>query len=279
MESSDPALEDAEAFVVARLSQARAVELPILPEVAAAIIAESGESFDFNRVCAGVERDQALAGHVLRIANSAYFAGRAQRVGSLKQALVRLGTERIRELVLAVVMKNRLFRTRRYEGLAQRYWKQAGVAASLGRELGRMLRRNPEQAFLCGLLHTVGKPVVLQILGELESTLGPMPEDGVRHLVEAHHVEAGSRLVNSWSLPPFLGVVVAHQADPETAPAHRELVRIAVAAGALAPGLLDGAPDEELVAHPAIAGLHIYPDEAAALLANRAELLALAEAA
>lgn len=268
---------EAVAYLESCLARPERLEVPLLPTVAAQVLASTGEGFDFSRVAAEVERDQALTGHVLRIANSAFFAGRGGRVVSIREALVRLGTERVCELVLAVVMKTRLFGARGHEALAQRGWQEAVVAAAVARELGRHVRRNPEQAFLCGLLRTVGKPVILELLGRFERTYGPLDPDRVNLLLERFHPPAGARLAAAWALPELVSTAIVYQERPQLAPAHRAMVELTASAGRLAPLLLDDEDPDRLCRHPAVAQLHIYPDEARAILADRTGLLALAE--
>lgn len=280
--TSSAGLEDHEAHIGAQLSvrlESAALEIPLLPEVAATVIADSDEEFDFLKVSEQIHRDQALAGHVLRIANSAALAGRAARIVSLQQALVRLGTRRVKELVLAVVMKTRIFRSNRHAGRARAIWREAAGSACLAREIARQMRRNPETAFLCGLLHTVGKPVVLQLVCELERIEKvSLSEEAVERLIEAHHGAAGRRLVAAWSLPQSVAVAIVHYQTPSRAPAFKEQVMITSAASQLAPGLLAGEEPEELARLPIFSELHLYPEDVRKILETRDRVSAYVEA-
>jgi HD-like signal output (HDOD) protein len=256
-----------------------ALEVPILPEVAATVIGERDEDLDFRAVSDQIHRDQALAGHVLRVANSAAISGRASRIVSLQQALVRLGARRVKELVLAVVMKTRIFRSHRHAARAQAIWREAAATACLAREIARAKGSNPETAFLAGLLRTIGKPVVLEALSEHERGRGvALPAELVDRLIAAHHVDAGLRLAAAWALPPSVGAAIAHAEAPGAAPEHRELVAVVAAAARLAPRLLAGEEPETLAEVPELRDLRLPPGEAARIVGVRDRLHGFVEA-
>lgn len=242
------------------------LEVPLQPEVAATVIASSDESFDFRRVSEQVHRDQALAGHVLRIANSVAISGRC-RIVSLQQALVRLGTRRVKELVVAVVMKTRIFRSNRHASQAELIWREAAGTAFISREIARHIRRNPESAFLCGLLHSVGKPIVLNLLAELEKEQDHcLEEDSVRALIDEFYVPAGERLIRPWGLPPSVAEAIRCHQSPENAQQHKEMVTIIAVARELASLILSEATDDELRNQPSYSALHLYPDDVEQIL-------------
>lgn len=266
----DPQRNEIEARLTERLAEPN-LEVPLLPEVAATVISDTDEEFDFRKVSEQIHRDQALAGHVLRVANSVANAGRAARIVSLQQALVRLGTRRVKELVLAVVMKTRIFRSNRHGARAQQIWRDAVSSACLARELARQLKRNPDSAFLCGLLHTVGKPVVLQIVSEFERHGRPLEADDLDRLLVHHHLRAGARLVSTWGLPDTVATTIEFLETPERAPAHRELVCIVAAAGIVGPRLVEDEPTESLARDPSVGRLQVGPDEMARALDRHRE--------
>lgn len=239
---------------------------------------ESDESFDFQKVTAQVHRDQALASHVLRVANSVAFGGRATRIPSLQQALVRLGTRRVKELVLTVVMRTRVFCSPRFGAHALQVGREAAVAAGLARELARVGSEDSEAAFLCGLLHTVGKPVVLNALSGIEKEVGPLDTALVSSLVDQHYVEAGRRLVEAWNLPEAVGLAILHHSEPGRAPGDSALVVLSAVAGALAPLLLGGSDVEILTSDPRVEALGVDGGAIERALTQRGPILALAAA-
>src|SRR5215470_332766 len=85
------------------------LELPILPHVASQVLAMSTSDVTNARSLAALlHHDQAIAAHVLRVANSFFYRPRMPLV-SLQQAISRLGLASLREIVITVSMQSRIF--------------------------------------------------------------------------------------------------------------------------------------------------------------------------
>ena len=146
--------------------------MPLLPAVAGQVLSLArSQDTRAAELAQVIHSDQSLVSHVLRVANSAAYGWNAQIV-SLHQAVARLGFERIAEIALAVAVGGRLFRPDRRKAELQRLWSHSVAAAFCAQEAARLLRRNAETAFLCGLLHDIGKPVVLEAVQSVENSLG-----------------------------------------------------------------------------------------------------------
>jgi putative nucleotidyltransferase with HDIG domain len=257
-------------------------ELPVLPEAAARVVAlaqdpDSGAR-DLQRV---LERDPSLASHVLRIANSAAFAPR-EPIVSLQQAVSRLGMTTIRDLALAASLQSRVYRAPGYEDLMRTIWTHCAVAAVFAREIARRMRRNVEGAFLCGLLHDVGRPVVVQAALEAPGLLQKSSDTPVLldAAMDEFHARVGARLVEAWGLAEWTAAVVAHHHEPRNAGAYEEEACIARLADllshwALAEGsCVEDFPDDDA----AVLDLNLYAEDVEALLALRDQALSCAEA-
>ncbi|MCY2960105.1 MAG: HDOD domain-containing protein [Planctomycetota bacterium] len=253
------------------------LELPILPEAAARILAlcEDGNS-DARDIQAVLERDPALASHVLRIANSAMFAP-IEPIVSLQQAVSRLGMTAIRNLALAVSLQGRLFCSKQHEELTRQMWAHSALTAVYAREVARRLRRNGEVAFLWGLMHDVGRPLVLQAAIEKPELLA-VDGEPVRLLeaaMDVFHAPVGSHLVKAWGLPTSISAVVASHHDPATAQEHVREARILRLADVLAHWALEEALDAEDFPRdePEIAGLGLTDGDVSVLLGLRQQVL------
>ncbi|MBX2810856.1 MAG: HDOD domain-containing protein [Myxococcales bacterium] len=271
MESAAVIAADFETSVrehVRKLLVSGKLEVPLQPEVAAKVIAASDEIFDFRQVSTQVHRDQALAGHVLRIANSVAISGHSKIV-SIQQALVRLGTRRVKELVVAVAMKAPIFSSKRHTRCAEFIWKEALATSFFARELARHARRNPEAAFLCGLLHTVGKQAVLRVVTELESAQGwDLQESIIKETINDFYVSTGERLIRPWSLPSSVAEAIRCHQRPEDALHHKDMVTIVAVARNMANAMLQGANAKELSELPDYGLLHFYPDDVEKILTH-----------
>ena len=92
------------------LVQAGTIELPLLPGVVAEILyLTSDDDSEASRIVALVHQDSALAGHVLRIANSPAYMARTPIV-TLQQAITRLGMATLRDITLASSLQCGVFR-------------------------------------------------------------------------------------------------------------------------------------------------------------------------
>lgn len=129
------------------------------------------------------------------------------------------------EITIAVVLHGRVFTARRYRGLIAGVWPHSAVAGGWAREIARQLRRNVDGAFLCGLLHDLGRPVALHGLIELERSAGfALDEATMRRVMDELHPEVGATLVRRWSLPGWMADAAAFHHDPESAVTHRQEV-------------------------------------------------------
>jgi putative nucleotidyltransferase with HDIG domain len=271
---------DLRAILLQRMESGE-LELPILPEAAASVLeACRDEDAGPRQVADTLQRDAALAGHVLRVANSAAYAA-ADPIVSLSQAVSRLGLAVVAEITMAVVLKARVFRPGRYEPLIHPVWPHSAAAGGWAREIARLGRRNVEGAFLCGLLHDVGRPVIVQAAVDTERALARRFEE--HEIVEAMdelHAPLGATLIRRWELPERMASAILWHHDPQAATEHLDDVRTTALADRLAHWLLDEDSAEPQLLHglPLVAALGIYPDELDELLERAGTVRQLAEA-
>jgi putative nucleotidyltransferase with HDIG domain len=257
------------------------LDLPILPEAAGQVMqATSDGECDARKLSSIIHRDPSLAGHVLRLANSPLYMPTTPIV-SLQQAVSRLGMKTIREIALAITCESRVFRVKGFEAEMRGFFRHSYAAGLYAQEIARLRRWNVEEGFLCGMLHDVGKPVVLQTLLDLSAGAPTVPREELLGLVTEFHAEAGARLVASWKLPVRLGETIRYHHHPHDAPTASRQALMTALADELS-HLTIGEPDEEreeaLGQHPALEPLNMYPDELDALLARRAQIAAQVEA-
>ena len=130
------------------------------PEVAAAVMKILGQDdFDFHLVERKIETDTALTSAVLRVANSAGFGGLA-KVKSLRAAVLRLGAGNVKQIVAAAAAYS-LFKD--LDGLGAIIREHSAAVAALARVLAGVVGYpTPMEAYLCGLMHEVGKLLLIQ---------------------------------------------------------------------------------------------------------------------
>lgn len=260
--------------------EANRLELPVLPETASAVMeAVRDENTGARRLADIIERDQSLAAHLLRVANSAAF-NRGQPIVSLSQAVNRLGVAAVAEIVTAVAVEGRIFRVQRFEAHLRRLWQHSAATGVWAREIARLRRRNVEGAFLCGLLHDIGEPVLLQAVAQFEWRNKTTYDDADIFAVMGElHAQVGGVLVSRWSLAEWMADAIAWHHEPEAAPRHEEEAMTTCLADRLAHWAIEEPAEETaaLKSLPLLAELNIYPEEMDQLLAARECVLAITE--
>ena len=223
-------------------------ELPTLPQVATRVIritADSDTSTDQLQNL--IRTDQALASQILKVANSAMF-GRMREVTTLTQAILTLGFSTTRSVVLASSVKN-LF-TRGPVGLQERIlWEHALVAALTGSAFSKAMRFPiAEEVFLAGLMHDIGKSVmVLKFPESYSALLRRLQEEGGDGLgmeldtFGFDHAMVGEALLASWNLAEGLEAVARWHHDPlQAAMEHQRLVALVALGNQMASDLQVG---------------------------------------
>src|SRR5262249_25122517 len=162
---------------------------------------------------------------------------------SLQQAVARVGSAKIREISLIIACRTGVFKVKGFEREVADTFKHSVATALFAQEIARQTRNNVEDSFLCGLLHDVGRPVLLQALPTLlRAARAARDRAAGIELVTRRHEQAGSTLARAWCLPESVQAAIREHHGVELA-AQPVAVRITALADALAHHALDGAPE------------------------------------
>ncbi|MGQ9917707.1 MAG: HDOD domain-containing protein [Bryobacteraceae bacterium] len=195
--------------------------LPPFRPVVTRLLAElSGEPSGFRRIRLLVSEDPALAAQVLRLANSALF-GRRGAVTDLLSALTLIGLDRLRALVLTYGVRH-LFRPVARLPQARAIWRHSLATAILAADLGLDLEGDMMEFYTAGLLHDLGRLVLLASAPEayaalLEQACGSAHSlELERELFGQPHCDAGARAMRRYGLPGPLAEAARlhHHPDP-----------------------------------------------------------------
>jgi HD-like signal output (HDOD) protein len=131
--------------------------LPSLSPVAMKIVEmASDETCSAESMSRLIENDPSLAVRLLRLANSAFFAARYP-VSTLRQAVVRIGVERLRIMALSLSLRDTFPMGRVGCMDYEAFWRCSIYRALLGKSLAQSVRTcNPEEAFIAGLTLEIG---------------------------------------------------------------------------------------------------------------------------
>lgn len=243
--------------------------LPVLPHVGSQVmqLVNDPES-DAAALSQIIQSDQSMAGHVMRISNSAAYSPVA-KITSLQQAIARLGMRTISEISLAATMGPKMFPAEGFESVISDIWQSSLANALWSREISRVARKNVEVAFLCGLLCEVGRPVVLQTVLQISEETGVVVDrESMQPLLDAYHAQVGAKLVNHWQLPEIVGQTIIGLTGAEVNPSAHHIVDIVKAAKIFAIATQADNPidPEPLITNPAIVAVNLYADDVANLL-------------
>lgn len=184
------------------------LELPVMPTaVGRAITMLDNPNSSLRKVAELLDQDPVLATQVLRVANSPIFMG-SGKAATIDHAVTRLGAGNLRA-VLVECSANQIFQSRvpsiRRE--MEEIWKHSVAVASVARALaGLRFGPDPALAYIAGLLHDVGKPIVGGVLLEVEKHLAQQDRKFMNHdmwvrVVAEGHRAVGKAAIATWELP------------------------------------------------------------------------------
>ena len=195
------------------------ITLPSLPSTVAYIMRlVSDPQCSLSSVAHAISADPPLTIKTLRLVNAAYY-GLRQKVSTIEHAVVLLGTKVIKNLAFTAtvfdIMKGNVdafFRHSIAAGLAMRALVEAGC--------GKTAIQSPEEAFVCGLLHDIGKVFMNEFLPKESAKVAQVcAKTGMpwyfaeREIMGVDHAQIGARLAQKWKLPDILTCAVAGHHD------------------------------------------------------------------
>jgi HD-like signal output (HDOD) protein len=197
----------------------RIKNLPTVPGIVAKIsrIVENPETSvaDVGRL---ISQDQVLSAKVLRMANSAFF-GMSRKISSISQALIILGFEVVKGLVLTSSVFDMI-----QKSMAGLWEHSIGCAAASGVIASHLGRDDAEEVLVAGLLHDLGKVVLALNLPEEMKLVRAKVEEEKLYFYEAEnlildfdHAEIGQWLAEHWNLPESLAEPMRFHHKPEKA--------------------------------------------------------------
>lgn len=195
-----------------------ATNLPSIPKVVQELIESfSNDDFDIDDIAKKVSADQALTAKVLRLANSAKYGGNRQ-VGSVNDAIVRMGFEALRTLVLASGITSAFKAPQGFD--IKQFWRQSFMVANRAKWVAKYTRENAETAFTCGMMHDVGDLLINILLPDQARGIELLVADGAnkvdlqRNQLGFDYTKAGESLAVRWRFPSSIAEGILWQNDP-----------------------------------------------------------------
>jgi HD-like signal output (HDOD) protein len=249
-----------------------------LPRVCAQLAELTAQqAIDAAQLARLIQSDPALAGEVMRVANSPALRPRAPVV-SLQQAVSWLGVAEVRNIAMAVMLRGEVFVAPGHEPESDELWREAWLAGLWAKEIARERRKHVESAFLAALMHRTGAALALKILSRFETERRTVIDAGTfSELVVEFESPFGRLLMNNWSLPGDVQDGASDWRNYRNS-SHGDLAGTVNAAHLLAthtmhPELLN---EELVIDNPVFERLGMFPDDRRAMVAKRDHVRGLA---
>ncbi len=186
-----------------------------------------------NELAEAIGKDQGIVAKILSVANSTFY-GLPRRVSTIDFAIVVLGFENIRNIIIALTTietfksKNDKFWNKRD------YWIHSMVVAAASKQIADEIGYPKSAvAFTAGLLHDLGISILQRYLNnEFNQICSLVKKDNISYLeaekiiLTTTHQEIGNLLIDKWRLPKSLSMTILNHHRPSECPENRDLVSI-----------------------------------------------------
>jgi putative nucleotidyltransferase with HDIG domain len=217
-------------------------DLPTLPSIAMEInrmlLDYDASAQDVGQL---IEKDQALVPKILKLANSAFF-GLRSKVNTLSQALVVLGFNTVRNVVVSVSIIDTFRHIKDLPDFnISSLWQHSVAVAVVSKHLAQRTRlTDAENAFTAGLLHDIGKVILLQYYPDAFSQIWHRSRQTQtsfhaceQDVLPANHAHIGGYLAQKWNIPDALSGAICCHHEPGAAAVDPHLTFILHAANTI----------------------------------------------
>ena len=197
--------------------------LPTLPAISQKALSYLDDpDLSMVRLAKIIEEDQSMASRILKVANTPYYS-RSGKVGSIREAVLLLGINGIRGLILSMAVFDRIESRRG----TLKLWKHSFAVSVLSRIIGESLQMGaPEDLGTAGLLHDFGKVIFYLDFEEWMSDVFDRDQNVPDWRFEedffgASHAFVGFRLSYFWRFPSSIRIPIGWHNNPARAPSYQ----------------------------------------------------------
>jgi putative nucleotidyltransferase with HDIG domain len=196
-------------------------DLPALPSVVLDLISTfEREDVDVATLADKISTDQALAAKTLRLANSSFY-GLPAKVKTVKQAIVVLGFDSARALAVAGGIIDGFAVGKPGHIDVAAFWRHSVAVALCAKNVARCCHLGPDDAFIAGLLHDIGRLVLAACFPEpYEQVDACCAEQDVtlseaeQRVLGVDHQRTGQLLAEVWRFPPQIQRAIGQHHAP-----------------------------------------------------------------
>jgi HD-like signal output (HDOD) protein len=251
-----------------------AIDLPCFPDVVIKVShALADPDTPIDRVVTIVGAEPRLAARILQTANSAAFNSSGKILTDLRSAITRLGQQMVQCTAMAYAMqqvKDEATLRAIAKPLAD-LWNRSIAVASISQLLARRCKVRPDEAFLTGLLHGIGKLYIM--VRAASRALGMGNQRPLLELIVGWHPSIGKAVLESWNFAEPICEAIAEQDDAERRWKHEATLTDVLIAGIVLADALE-LPDPRIIGTEGInafISIGITPADCSAVLAQAEE--------
>jgi putative nucleotidyltransferase with HDIG domain len=189
-----------------------------------------------------ISKDQALTARILKIVNSAMYCFERE-ISTLSHAITILGLDTVRSIIITAALQQ-IFQhgsAQPQDLTSKLFWEHSyGTAVAAKAIAARCNYPLPEEAFSCGLLHDMGKMVMLKNQRQLYQEILNQVYCGEATFIEAEleafgytHAHLGALLATKWHFPERLVEGILYHHNFEEAPSFQKLPAVVALANAM----------------------------------------------
>jgi len=210
-------------------------EIPTLPSIVFELNQQLQDpDASIARISQTIEKDQAMALKILKLVNSAFY-GFQSKISDIRNAVVLLGFNAVRNAIVSLAVIEAFGKNTRLKDFDIRdFWKHSLAVAVTSKSISlKTCTNSPDNCFVGGLLHDVGKVVLAQyfqelfvrVWGAMQSELLTFYE-AEQKVLPSHHAVIGAHLVTKWQLPQGLAEAIRwhHDYQPDSPNAEFTLI-------------------------------------------------------
>ncbi len=196
-------------------------ELPTLPNVASKLIQlTSKEETTLEDIAELVSQDIALSAKILKICNSSFY-GFPQKISSINQAVLILGMNAVRSLVLSFSFLSMDGKKKKSIFDFTKFWEKS-LASAVGAQyiLKHVKNADNDEIFVSGLLQNLGELILAvtfpnryeEVLQRLEK--GGKQEEIEKEIFGLANAEVGAAITTHWGFPEILTLPIEYRSKP-----------------------------------------------------------------
>jgi putative nucleotidyltransferase with HDIG domain len=177
-------------------------------------------------ICDTIEKDQAIALKILKLVNSAFY-GFKSKISDVRNAIVLLGYNAVRNAIVSLSVINTFSkRAALMDFDISQFWKHSLAVAVTSKNIAQLSKKeSPDNCFVGGLLHDVGKVILAQYFPDLFEKVWTTLQNEHLSFFEAEqkelpidHAKIGAHLASKWQLPEGLveAIRLHHEFQPQS---------------------------------------------------------------